>query len=198
MSERRPEPFAIALGELRRRLREGRYRPEHRLAAKDLATELRLSPTPVREALSRLAGEGLLEDRRGQGFFVRRLGRRDVVALYRMRLAQLALALQAAEHAASAGFPEEADAVVWTEQLFAGWVAAAGVRTLGHAFGAVQAQLAPVRQLEGQLLSDLMQEAADLAAAPDRRERLVRLRRFHQRRVRLAESLADLLERPEV
>jgi DNA-binding GntR family transcriptional regulator len=56
MAEARAEPFHIVLVGLRERIREGAFRPGARIAATDLADELRLSTTPVREALSRLAG----------------------------------------------------------------------------------------------------------------------------------------------
>jgi len=80
----RLEPFRQALGDLRRRLREGDLEPGSRITAKEVAEGLRLSPTPVREALSRLAGEGLLEERRGDGLFVPELSATDVAGLYRL------------------------------------------------------------------------------------------------------------------
>ncbi|MFN3487458.1 MAG: GntR family transcriptional regulator, partial [Planctomycetota bacterium] len=61
----------MALTAVRDRLQSGALPPGARATAVDLADDLGLSTTPVREALSRLAGEGLLEDRRGQGYFVR-------------------------------------------------------------------------------------------------------------------------------
>jgi DNA-binding GntR family transcriptional regulator len=59
---------------------------------------VKLSPTPVREALSRLAGEGELEERRGDGFFVRRLSAADLIPLYEMS-EQLLLISEGATHA---------------------------------------------------------------------------------------------------
>ncbi|MBI3437198.1 MAG: GntR family transcriptional regulator [Proteobacteria bacterium] len=44
--------------ELRRRLVTGRMRPGHELSTRGLATELGVSQTPVRDALSRLAADG--------------------------------------------------------------------------------------------------------------------------------------------
>src|SRR4051794_25403905 len=92
MGADRVEPFQVALTSLRQRLREGLLAPGERIAASDIATDLQLSATPVREALSRLAGEGLLEDRRGQGFFVRTLTAVDIADLFRLSLAQLGIA----------------------------------------------------------------------------------------------------------
>lgn len=194
MGERRPEPFALAVGALRERLLRGHYRPEDRLAATELAGELRLSATPVREALCRLAGEGLLEDRRGLGFFVRRLGRRDIAALYRLSLAHLLIALDAVG-AGEAEVMAVGSPVALTEQLFATWVAAAGAGALVQSFGRLQAQLGPVRRYEGLVLEDLEGEAEALRQLSDPRARPPMLRRFHARRVRVADRLADLLER---
>ena len=69
MAESQAEPFHVALSALRERLQNGTLAPGARATAVDLADQLGLSTTPVREALSRLTGEGLLEDRRGQGYF---------------------------------------------------------------------------------------------------------------------------------
>lgn len=203
MSGRPAEPFILALRELRDRLRRGAVPLDTRLAAAELAAELGFSATPVREALSRLAGEGLLEDRRGQGFFVRRLGRTDIVQLYRLNQAHLAIALDGAPvgdetlPGAPAADPVE-DAVAAVEQLFARWTSAAGGRALAQSLARVQAQLAPIRRLEHRLIPDLAAEATGLAGAEAPRERRVAVRIFHARRVRLAGRLAELLERRAV
>ena len=84
MVPERLEPFRQALVDLRRRLRDGALEPGARVTAKEVAEGLKLSHTPVREALSRLAGEGLLEERRGDGFFVPELSAADIAVLYRM------------------------------------------------------------------------------------------------------------------
>lgn len=199
MVGRGAEPFVVALGALRQRLRAGEFPVDSRLAAADLAAGLGLSATPVREALSRLAGEGLLEDRRGLGFFVRRLGRRDIAALYRLHLMHLAIALEEAEPEPVRSSVEDlacegGGPVNVTERLFAGWVEAHAPKSLALGYRRIADQLAPVRRLEPQVLADLGAEAEDLrVAAPA--ERLGRLRSFHQRRVRVADRLADLLER---
>lgn len=194
MRERGAEPFILALETLRARLRRGDFPLDARLAATELAADLGLSATPVREALSRLAGEGLLEDRRGQGFFVRRLTRRDIAALYRLSLAHQIIAAETAEGSEPVA-PPEGEPVEASERLFLAWIAAAGARALSLSFARLQAQLGAVRRLEPEVLPDLAEELAELAASPDRALRLARLRAFHVRRIRRAERLADLLER---
>ncbi|WP_392354013.1 GntR family transcriptional regulator [Brevundimonas sp. LF-1] len=49
-----------------------------------LARELGLSPTPVREALARLAGEGVIEHWPGRGYFAPRLAASDIVEALRL------------------------------------------------------------------------------------------------------------------
>lgn len=206
MAGSRPEPFRVALIHLRRVLQAGEFAPGTRLAAVELADDLRLSTTPVREALSRLAGEGVLEERRGQGYFVRLLSSTDIADLYRLSLAHLLIALEPRRpglvppaprptEPADAAWPE--DPVRRVETLFSLWLASTGGRLLARSFRNVQVQLGPVRRLEPAVLGGLAAEADDLLAA--HREdgpmaRLVLLRRFHALRIREAPRLAAALE----
>ncbi|MEL6523989.1 MAG: GntR family transcriptional regulator, partial [Pseudomonadota bacterium] len=48
-----------------------RYCPGDRLKICDLANELDMSPTPIREALARLSNEGFIDCRSQRGFFVK-------------------------------------------------------------------------------------------------------------------------------
>lgn len=197
MSIQRAEPFQLALETLRDRLRRGAFPYERRLAASDIAQDLRLSPTPVREALARLAGEGLVEDRRGQGYFVPLPSAREVTDLFRLSLAQLLIAASGDRRpqAAAAGGLEEPQGtpVERTERLFERW-AAGGSRALVLAHRATQARLAPVRRLEPLLIPDLAAEADDLDSDRDPARQAARLRAFHHRRIRMAAKLAALLE----
>ena len=203
MAESQPEPFHLVARHLRARLQRGELPPGSRITAVDLADSLRLSTTPVREALSRLAGEDLLEERRGQGYFVRLLSAADIADLYRTSLAHLliaseprrperALPASAAEPEAPAAGPVEA-----VERLFLTWLAATGSRYLFRSFRLVQIQAGPVRRLEPRVLADLGIEAERLAASGHgglRGERLAQVRTFHARRIRQADRLAALLE----
>jgi len=196
------EPFVIALNELRDRLQQGVLPPGSRITAVELADELGLSTTPVREALSRLAGEGLVEDRRGQGYFVRRLNAADIADLYRISLALLLIALEpkrprrAASPAPSGQRSGADDPVAQLEDLFRRWVTDTGSRLLVRDFRILQVQLGPLRRLEAASLGDLTAEAAAILASDDlaRSERLTLLRHFHAVRIREAERLAAALE----
>jgi len=200
MTANRLEPFHLALHELRNRLTTGAYASGARLTAGELAAELGVSPTPMREVLARLTGEGLLEDRRGQGFFLRRLSARDVADLYALNLMHLEIASEAlrrapaapaadppAPHAATA-----ADGAIATaDRLFARWVAEAGGAMLSRSFLRAQTQLAPVRRLEPRHL-----EYERLATATAGDQRTQEVRRFFRRRLRVAGRLAEDLEPP--
>jgi len=203
MAADRAEPFQIALISLRDRLREGVLPPGERIAAADIAADLRLSATPVREALSRLAGEGLLEDRRGQGFFVRALTAVDIADLYGMSWAELEIAhdpQRTTLRRLPAPGPGTAikitDPVRDVERLFFGWIAETGSPALIAAHRTTQILLGPVRRAEPQLFDDLSIEAAELRGS-DPRDPGGHwgpvVRRFHERRIALADRLAGLL-----
>lgn len=200
MSSHRPEPFHRALSALTSWLTEGRFAPGSRLAAVDLAGTLALSATPVREAMSRLAGEGLLEERRGQGFFVPQVAPDDIADLYRLSLACLLIAIDPAAPGAGLDadrLSADLEPVARTEALFARAVTAGGSRVLRSAHAHGQRRLGPVRRLERKIFDDLEAEASALAAAaavggPGFVEVV---RQFHLRRIREADRLWRLLDR---
>jgi len=70
---------------LREYLRSGKVTWGEALREVTLAAKLRVSRTPVREALSRLAGEGLVEAH-GRSFTVPRLSGEDLDHIYELRL----------------------------------------------------------------------------------------------------------------
>lgn len=71
--------------ELRERILRGDLPGGTRLFEVALAEDLGISRTPVREAMSRLAEEGLLERVRGGGFVVRRFALADVIDTIELR-----------------------------------------------------------------------------------------------------------------
>jgi len=56
---------------LRRLATRGLLRPDRRLSPPDVASELRISVTPVRDALARLAAEGFIRGADGRGYFTK-------------------------------------------------------------------------------------------------------------------------------
>ncbi|ACG78809.1 transcriptional regulator, GntR family [Phenylobacterium zucineum HLK1] len=195
-----PEPFHRALAALRSWLQEGRFAPGAKLAAVELAEELRLSATPVREAMARLAGEGVLEERRGQGFYVAHLTRADIADLYRVHLACLLMALDPSREPVWIAPPEAetfASPVAATESLLGRVLALTGSAALCDVFQLGQTRLGPVRRLEPEIFPDLEAEAAALAAgAMTGGPPFIELvRSFHLRRLREVDRLGDLLDR---
>ncbi len=87
-------------------IREGRYQPGDRLREEDVADQLSLSRTPIREALRRLEADGIVEHRPRIGAVIRRLTHTEVVELYQMRVV---LERTAAEMAAKHGTDAEFD-----------------------------------------------------------------------------------------
>ncbi|WP_375463934.1 GntR family transcriptional regulator [uncultured Methylobacterium sp.] len=92
-----------AYAELRQALLAGRFAPGERILLRDVATELGISPTPVRDAVNRLIAEHVLErgsSGQGGGAVVPRLdvGRFDELLTIRCDLEGRAAA-RAAEHA---------------------------------------------------------------------------------------------------
>ncbi|TYR29565.1 GntR family transcriptional regulator [Mesorhizobium microcysteis] len=74
-----------ALIDLRKKILAGDYPGGTRLFEVALAEDMGISRTPVREAMSRLAEEGLLDRARGGGFIVRTFGFADVVDAIELR-----------------------------------------------------------------------------------------------------------------
>lgn len=85
---------------LRQQILRGRHEPGARLNEVEIATELGVSRGPVREAMQRLARDGLVELQAHRGAFVRRLGPAEVRDLFEVRVAlESTVARLAAERA---------------------------------------------------------------------------------------------------
>lgn len=87
------DPYGAALGAVRRFAAAGRFVPGEPIVVTELAAEVGLSATPVREALACLAGQGLIERRRGRGYFYPALGPAEIIDLFELQLAYLHAAL---------------------------------------------------------------------------------------------------------
>jgi len=88
-------PFRLAYDTIKRELQAGDYTSMAQLKASAIASRLGLSATPVREALARLSGEHLIDDRRDQGYFVPALTGRHCGELYWLQENCLAAGLAA-------------------------------------------------------------------------------------------------------
>ena len=72
-------------GAVKRMILAGTLRPGEKLAERDLSRRLKVSRTPLREALSRLVQEGLVENRPRRGHYVRAIDAKSVADLYDLR-----------------------------------------------------------------------------------------------------------------
>lgn len=127
MAFRRPNQVREAVyGHLKDLLLSGRFAPGERLSEPLLAQELGVSRTPVREALMRLAEEGLVELVPGKGARVRAFSPEEVEEVYGVRallegeaareaalratpweLAELEARLRAIDEAEAEDYPEQ-------------------------------------------------------------------------------------------
>lgn len=76
---------AHAYAQIRNRIMEGKLLPDEPLSEYQLAEQLKLSRTPVREALKRLEHEGLVRFIFNRGAFVAGLSPHDIVEIYQVR-----------------------------------------------------------------------------------------------------------------
>ena len=74
-----------AYSHIRGRIMEGNLSPGQRLVNRTLAGEIGISVIPVREAIHRLATEGLVDHVPGSGAFVRQVNRQELDHLYVLR-----------------------------------------------------------------------------------------------------------------
>jgi DNA-binding GntR family transcriptional regulator len=75
----------------------GKYKPGDRLNESQIARELGISRIPVREALSQLQEQGLVQNRERRGMFVTNIGPEEVLQLLSLRIILEAEALRLAQ-----------------------------------------------------------------------------------------------------
>lgn len=88
---------------LRHMMSRGELRPGARLVNRPLAKSLKVSQTPLREAIGRLVAEGVAEVIPGAGAFVRHVGAEELAQLYDLRELIEPFAAAAAARNASEG-----------------------------------------------------------------------------------------------
>jgi DNA-binding GntR family transcriptional regulator len=74
------------------------FRPGEQLIIGQLAARLRVSQTPIREALIRLQSEALLDTMPRRGFFARTLGSKEMISVLQFRYAVLKFSVEQAIH----------------------------------------------------------------------------------------------------
>lgn len=196
------DPFSQALIAIRKRVRSGCYVGGERLAIADLADELALSATPVREALARLAGEGLIEERRGQGYFAWRLDVVDLLELYELQELYLRAAVERWQGAPATLASPSGEPALWAEDLFAQIVLQAANATLARANRLIADRLAAPRRAEGVVIGQAGDDLQEVLAAQDAERLLGALGAYHARRAaagpQIISALRSLSERAAI
>jgi DNA-binding GntR family transcriptional regulator len=82
----RPTLARQAYAEIHKKILTGELRGGHRLLAEDLASELAISQTPVKEALALLERDGLVVGQERRGSLVREFSRHDIRQIYEARI----------------------------------------------------------------------------------------------------------------
>lgn len=180
------DTFALALAALRDAVGAGAFAPGTAIVIQDEARRLRLSTTPVREALAWLCGEGLVERAPLGGFVAPRLDAAILSHRYRFRLLCLKDALmRGGEWIVREGRADPVAIAVVFDHL----AASVGDPELKGAFDRVQAHLDALRPVETAVLPEGEDETAMLTTGLDPAERALRVEAYHRRRIEAAPRL---------
>jgi DNA-binding GntR family transcriptional regulator len=189
-------------GQVRCALRSGRYAPGQRIDPAGLATEFKTSPTPVRFALYRLVGEGLVVDHARDGLHIPLLTEVAMRDLYDWMERLLLMACDiGASPAARKTEPLELasaddDLVKLTWQLFDAIAHATTHGSLHHAVKQANDRLAPIRRAAQGLLEHSFEELSELNRhwqAHDIPALKSALRDYHERRKQIVPCIVALL-----
>ncbi|KRA84103.1 GntR family transcriptional regulator [Altererythrobacter sp. Root672] len=190
---------------LKEELGSGRYAAGQHLEPAALSRDLNASITPVRDALHRLAGEGLVETPRGEGFRMPLMTEVGLRHLYRWNAGLLDLAARGRSGPEPTGRGEDSEpagaagAIETTEHLFLKVAARSGNPEHGATIATLNDRLRAVRQVELALMADPLAELEPIAAllASDTLPGLRRtLAAYHRRRERLVGELVAALVAP--
>jgi DNA-binding GntR family transcriptional regulator len=191
--------------ELKRQLREGTRPPGAPLEPSAIGGELGTSFTPVRDALHRLVGEGLVENPLHNGFAVPRPTEQALRDLYAWNGSVLGLAASLRPVQPEQPLSEDAgvsDNAAAAARLFLNLAAPAGNRELIQAVVQLNELLAPYRRVEPQAIAEVGGEIVELhrlARAAGRPALTRALARYHKRRAAAAPLiLASLLDRDPI
>jgi len=189
------EPYVLAFSALAAGLAEGRYGWGRPLVVTEIAAALHLSPTPVREALARLAGEGLIDHRPGYGYASLAFTGADLADLYGLHELHL---LEAAGRSAFNALPKALgeDDVRAIEGFFRALVLRTGSRALDRAHRRLMAQLGPALRVEAQVLgpdSNGLRRQRACYDAQDRVGLIEEIQRWHERRKQSSRAVVEAM-----
>ena len=193
---------AFLYRQVRRALQSGHYVPGQRIDPATLAAEFKISSTPVRFALYRLVGEGLVADHARAGLHVplpNEVALRDLYD-WMERLLLMACDIGIVPVARKNGkievsFPAD-DLVKLTWQLFDAIAFATGHRSLHRAVKQANDRLAPIRRAKQGMIGDMFEELSELNRHWQKRDMPAlksALREYHERRKQLVPSIVASL-----
>ncbi len=188
-------PYERTLDILRRRLRAGALGHGQPLHILTLAEELSVSATPIREALARLAGEGLI-DRAATGYVTLRHDAGSVSDLYHLDEVYALAALSTARRHPAKSPPavkHDLDDIAYlerTERMLARLGGAPNLALCGARRG-LWDRLAPFRGAEACILDGLDGEMTALEQAAPHNIRAAAIRAYYRRRMRAAAAIRD-------
>lgn len=193
---RERDHFAVAHTALAGYAAAGRFGWGLPLVATSLANELGLSPTPVREALAHLAGEGIIEHRPGRGYFAPSPTASDIVGLYELHH-------QLLRWCSADGLPPEAPTTdphmgpdLRVETIFDRLAQRGENSAVFEAYRRISAQLRPIRRIEALLGDTGVEIALEIERLSSRGpvgELARALGQYHGERIALAPSLEKVM-----
>ncbi len=84
----------IAYNNIKNDIMTNKFASGECISGSKLAQNLKMSRTPIREALNILANEGLIEIRNGVGVTIKKITKKDILELYEVRLALECVAIE--------------------------------------------------------------------------------------------------------
>jgi len=193
---RERDHFAVAHTALAGYAAAGRFGWGLPLVATSLANELGLSPTPVREALAHLAGEGIIEHRPGRGYFAPSPTASDIVGLYELhhQIVRWGSADGCSPEAPTT--EPSADPVLRVESVFDRLAQHGENSAVFEAYRRVSTQLRPIRRIEALLQNmglDIALEIERLRLDNKSAELESALYEYHQGRIALSVSVEKVM-----
>lgn len=178
---------------IRQRLLTGAYRPGQRLEANRIAGDLAVSMTPVRDALNRLTGEGLVEAEVGEGFrvpFVTSDGLRGLIDWNRHL--SLLCARRIRRRLEQHNVTDDMDYADRATLLFSRLAKDTGLAEAVSTMDRISARLHRLRMIEAELIPSATGEIVLLGEAfdnGDRRQLGRLLEKYHRIRLRIVPDL---------
>ena len=186
---------AVVYAGIKSAILRGDFAPGERLDGRTLEGQYEVSSTPVRNALYRLFGEGLIEHGSTDGVFhMPGISERSIGHLYTLEDEILGSCVRAAkrhndfdERPSSSASPDNIDVVAVTELLFTAVAAASMNAEFLRVVGHVNDRLRIIRAFEGTVMPGRSEEILEIERAwisADYTALLSRLKDYH--RIRLA------------